>query len=173
MRRIALPIVILAALTPACSSSGAVGVGAVKDVVPPPRLVPCAAGDRTAAVKVRRPSHQQVSASNWAHVHSQHRVATVVLRNVSGRRCYGPAAFSFTIRDRLGRMVGQWNDTSWFAGYYPSGGYRTFSLPSVYRCNRAGPFTAVAVVGGFTARRRGLRRSDITCLHMEGKQRQR
>jgi hypothetical protein len=57
--------------------------------------------------------------------------------------------------------VGQWNET----GYYPSGGYRTFSLPSMYRCNRAGPFTAVAVVGGFTARRRGLRRSDIACLH--------
>ena len=40
MRWFALPIVILAALTPACSSNGAVGVGTVKDVVPPPKVVP-------------------------------------------------------------------------------------------------------------------------------------
>jgi len=40
MRWFALPIVILAALTPACSSSGAVGVGTVTDVVPPPKVVP-------------------------------------------------------------------------------------------------------------------------------------
>ena len=40
MRWFALPIVILAALTPACASSGAVGVGTVKDVVPPPKVMP-------------------------------------------------------------------------------------------------------------------------------------
>jgi streptogramin lyase len=40
MTRFALPVVILVALTPACSSSGAVGVGTVKDAVPPPNVVP-------------------------------------------------------------------------------------------------------------------------------------
>jgi hypothetical protein len=169
MRRLALPIVILAALAPACSASGAVGEGSVKDVLPPPKLVACAPGDRMSVVEVRRPSHRQVSVHDWAHVRSQRRVATVVLRNVSGRPCSGAAAFSFTIRDRVGGMVGQWNDTSWFAGYYPRGGSRTFSLPSVYRCNSPGPFTAVAVVGGYTARRYGLRLSEITCPHVEGK----
>ena len=40
MRRFALPIVILAALTPGCSSSGAVGVGTVTNLVAPPKVVP-------------------------------------------------------------------------------------------------------------------------------------
>jgi streptogramin lyase len=40
MRWSALPIVILAALTPACSSSGAVGVGTVTNMIPPPKVVP-------------------------------------------------------------------------------------------------------------------------------------
>jgi len=40
MRRVALTIVILAALTPGCASSGAVGVGTVTEVVPPPKVVP-------------------------------------------------------------------------------------------------------------------------------------
>ena len=169
MRWFALPIVTLAALTPACSSSGAVGVGSVRDVVPPPTLVACAAGDTMSAVEVRRPSHRQVS-RDWAHVHSQHRVVTVVLRNVSGRPCYSRSAFSFTIRDRAGRIVAEWNDKRWFTGYYQRSGYRTFSLPSVYRCDRPGPFTAIAVVGRYTARRHGLRRSEITCLQVRGKQ---
>jgi hypothetical protein len=169
MRWLVLSIVILAALTPACSSSGAVGVGTVTNLVPPAKVLPCVAGDTTSAVEVRRPSHLQVSVPGWAHVHSQHRVATVVLRNVSGRPCYARAAFSLTIRDRAGRMVGEWNDHhSWFVRYLPRGGYWTFSLPAVYRCNRPGPFTAIAVVGGYTARRYGLRRSEITCLHLGG-----
>jgi hypothetical protein len=40
MRWFALPIIMLAALTPACSSGGAVGVATVKDVVPPPKVLP-------------------------------------------------------------------------------------------------------------------------------------
>ena len=40
MRRFALPIVILAALTPGCSSSGAVGMGPVTNLVAPPKVVP-------------------------------------------------------------------------------------------------------------------------------------
>jgi streptogramin lyase len=40
MKRLALPIAIVAALTPACSSSGAVGVGSVTNLVAPPKIVP-------------------------------------------------------------------------------------------------------------------------------------
>ena len=40
MRRVALPIAILALLAAACGSSGAVGVGNVKDLVPLPKVLP-------------------------------------------------------------------------------------------------------------------------------------
>jgi hypothetical protein len=91
-------------------------------------------------------------------------VATIVLRNISTRRCLGGSAFSFTIRDHAGRMVGRWDSPgNWFTDYYQPGEYRTFSLPTVWRCDRAGPFTALATVGGYSARRTGLRRSEITC----------
>jgi len=123
----------------------------------------CAAGDMAIAIELRGRSHQQVYVHDWAHVHSQHPVATVVLRNVSGRRCYDVSAFTFTIRDRVGKIVGDWNSNNWFPGTYQPGGYQTFSLPAVYHCNRPGPFTAVAVVGGHTVRRHHLRLSDITC----------
>ena len=96
-------------------------------------------------------------------MHSQHPVVTIVLRNVSGRRCYDVSAFTFTIRDRVGKIVGSWDSNAWFDGYDQPGGYQTFSLPAVYHCNRPGPFTAVAVVGGRTVRRHHLRLSDITC----------
>lgn len=171
MRHVTLSITILALLTSACSQSGA-------DEAPPPKTKPstetsavCAAGDARPSIEVRRPSHRQVSVADWAQVHSQHRVATVVVRNVSGRNCFGSAAFVFTIRDRVGKIVGQWNSSDWFAVHYQPGGYDTFSLPSVYRCDGPGPFTAVAAVGKYTARRHGLHRSEITCIHsVQGKQ---
>ena len=170
MRRIALSITILALLTSACSQSGASEAPPPKSTSTTETSAVCAAGDTTPAIEVRRPSHRQVTVADWAHVHSQHRVATVVLRNVSDHPCYGGSAFVLTIRDRVGRIVGQWDSTDWFAGYYQPSGYQTFSLPSVYRCDRPGPFTAIAVVGKYTARRHGLRRSEITCLHVGGKQ---
>jgi streptogramin lyase len=40
MKHFALPIALLALLTAACASSGAVGVGTVKDLVPPPKVLP-------------------------------------------------------------------------------------------------------------------------------------
>ena len=169
MRRIALSITILALLTGACSQSGA--SEAPKSTSTTETSAVCSAGATKPVVAVRRPSQRQVSVADWAHVHSQHQVATVVLRNVSGRPCYGGAAFTFTIRDRAGRIVGAWDSHNWFSAYYQPGGYQTFSLPSVYRCDRRGPFTAIAVVGKYTARRHGLRLSDITCLHgVEAKQ---
>ena len=171
MRRIALSITILALLTGACSQSGASEAPPSKSTTTTETSAVCSAGGTKPLVEVRRPSQRQVSVADWAHVHSQHRVATVVLRNVSGRPCYGGAAFTFTIRDRAGRIVGAWDSHDWFSAYYQPGGYQTFSLPSVYRCDRPGPFTAIAVVGNHTARRDGLHLSEITCLHgVEAKQ---
>ena len=123
----------------------------------------CAAGDMTIAIELRRPSHRHLQDSGIFEAHSQQRVATVVVRNVSDRRCRGGSALTFTIRDRTGRPVGEWSDSSWFIDYYQPGGYRTFSLPGVYHCDHPGPFTVVAAVGGYTARRHGLSRSAITC----------
>jgi hypothetical protein len=128
-------------------------------------VVYCAAGDMTMAIEVRRPSDRQPENTGaWDAVHSRRPVATIVLRNISTRRCLGGSGFSFTIRDHAGGMVGQWgNPGNWFTDYYRPGEYETFSLPAVWRCDRAGPFTAFATVGGYSARRTGLRRSEITC----------
>jgi hypothetical protein len=128
-------------------------------------VVYCAAGDMTMTIEVRRPSHRQpLNSGAWDAVHSHHRVATMVLRNVSTFRCRGGSAFSITIRDHVGTMVGEWHDPgNWFTDYYRPGEYQTFSLPAVWRCDRRGPFTAIATIGSYTARRIGLRRSDITC----------
>jgi hypothetical protein len=118
------------------------------------------------AIEVRRPSHAQEKDSGaWDAVHSRRRVATVVLRNISKRHCFaGSGEFALTIVDRVGEIVGRWDDPAdYFAYYYQPGDYHTFSLPSVDRCDRPGPFTALAIVGRLTARRTGLRRSDITC----------
>ena len=92
--------------------------------------------------------------------------ATVVLSNVSDRGCLAEGApFRFTILDRIGRITGDWDDHGeTFTGWYLPGGQRAYSLPAVYTCNRRGPFTAVAIVGRYTARRHGLRKSQITCL---------
>jgi hypothetical protein len=92
-------------------------------------------------------------------------VATVVLRNISKHHCFaGSGEFALTILDRVGEIVGRWDDPGgYFAFYYQPGEYHTFSLPAVDRCDRPGPFTAFAIVGQLTAQRTGLRRTDITC----------
>jgi hypothetical protein len=138
----------------------------------------CARRDMRIAVEIRRPSHHQhthllreepvidvlpAKSSGSLQAHSRQQVATVILRNVSGRRCLGGSPFSITITDRVGETVSEWLDSTWFVAYYRPGGYRTFSLPAVYRCDRPGPFTAVAAVGLYTARRHGLSLSEITC----------
>jgi hypothetical protein len=117
------------------------------------------AGETWIAIEVRRPSRLQDS--GVFEVHSQHRVATIVMRHVD-RSCLGGSAFTFTIRDRLGTVVGRWNG-SWPADFNRQGRSRTFSLPAVRRCDRPGPFTAVAVVGGYSTHRTGLRRDEIAC----------
>jgi hypothetical protein len=117
------------------------------------------AGEMWIAIEVRRPSHRQDS--GVFKVRSRHRVATIVLQHVN-RSCLGGSAFTFTIRDRVGRVVGRWNG-NWSTDFSRQGRSRTFSLPGVSRCDGTGPFTAVAVVGGYRTRRSGLGRSQITC----------
>lgn len=175
MRRIALSITILALVSGACSQGGA-------DKAPPPKStastdtsaavgVPyCVVSDMRMAIAVRRPSPRQVD-SPMSPMQPQHRVVTIVLRNVSGHLCRFESAYDLTIYDRVGRIVGQWDDPRWFGGTYRSGEVGTFSLPEVYRCERLGPFWAFAAVGPYSARRHGLHLSDITCLHgADGKQ---
>jgi hypothetical protein len=145
-----------------------------------PGVPHCALRDMTMAVEVRRSSATQESGPEWARVHLRHglsflaragayphpphhRVATVVLRNVSRRRCYGGSAFTFTIRARGGAIIGDWDDIAWFAGEYRPGEYRTFSLPDVYTCGRPGPFAATARIDGRRALRGNLTRRQITC----------
>jgi hypothetical protein len=133
---------------PGAPNAGVVGLG-----------VRQCAGDIWLAIEIRRPSHRQES--GVFKVHSQHRVATIVLQHVD-RSCLGGSAFTFTIRDRVGRIVGRWNG-NWSTDFSRQGRSRMFSLPAVDRCDRPGPFTAVAVVGGYSTHRTGLERSDITC----------
>ena len=83
---------------------------------------------------------------------------------MSASRCYDPPAFRLKILDRQGRTVGAWDDNgAWFAHYYQPGASQTFSLPDVYRCDRPGPFSALAVVHGHIIRRHHLSLSEITC----------
>ena len=130
----------------------------------------CVGSDMRIAIEVRRPSHWQLE-GGWGgmHARSDHRVATIVLRNVSGHLCRFESAFDMTIYDRAGRIVGQWDDPRWFDGTYRPGTSGTFSLPDVYTCARPGPFWAFGAVGGYSARRHGLRLSDITCRARRGR----
>lgn len=144
------------------------------------RVGGCARRDMTIAIEVRRPSGTQESGPEWARIHFRHgltylsragayprpphhRVATVVLRNVGRRRCYGGSAFTLEIRARGGAVIGDWSDIAWFAGAYRPGESRTFSVPDVYTCERPGPFLAVARIDGHDASRGNLTRREITC----------
>lgn len=145
-----------------------------------PGVPHCGLRDLRMAIAIRRGSSTQESGPEWARVHFQHgltfisragayprpphhRVATVVLRNVSPRRCSGGSAFTLLIRARGGAIIGDWNDIAWFAGEYRPGESRTFSVPDVYTCDRPAPFVAIARVDGHRARRGGLTRRQITC----------
>jgi hypothetical protein len=92
-------------------------------------------------------------------------VATVVVRRLGGGACsQDPLPFALNIYDRDGRQVGDWLSTLYFAGF-AAGAERDVSLPDVYRCDRPGPFYAVATVGPYTARRGHLSYNAITCWH--------
>ncbi len=127
---------------------------------------PCATGDLRMAIQVRPPSLGQRQDTGWDAVRSADPVASLVMRNVSDHRCIGGSGrWDFKILDRAGKTVGDWDNRGWFDVNYPPGRSRSFSLPAVYTCIRPGPFTAVAVLDGglYTARRHGLKLSDITC----------
>ena len=115
-------------------------------------------------IEVRPPSPGQRQDTGWDAVRSADPVASLVMRNVSNHRCVGGSgAWDFKILDRVGKTVGEWDNSGWFDVTYPPGMSRSFSLPAVYTCTRQGPFTAVAVLGLDTVRRRDLTRSQITC----------
>jgi hypothetical protein len=91
-------------------------------------------------------------------------VATIFVRNAGARPCFlDVAGFRFTIRDRAGRRVGLWTDPTWFAGDLSPDSAKTVSLPAVFRCDRPGPYVAIATVGPYSVRRGSLSRSEITC----------
>jgi hypothetical protein len=127
----------------------------------------CARSDMAVTIETRRPSESQLgeqAGGYEVHVPRHRRIATIVARNISDRRCLLVVGdVHLTIRDRTGKMVGKWISATWFVRYYASGSERTFSLPDTYRCDRPGPYLATANVGLYTARRGGLSRSEITC----------
>jgi hypothetical protein len=114
-------------------------------------------------IAIRRPVASQLLDSSAYPATSQHRVATIVVRNVSDHPCRTIWGLHLTIKDPAGRIIGEWLAASWFTRHYPPGFEKTFSLPAVYTCKRPGPFTALATVGIFTVRREGLTRRQITC----------
>jgi hypothetical protein len=119
----------------------------------------CARRDIVVAVEVRRPSSLQTT--DIPEEAGKRPVATIVVGNVSARRCLGTWGARFTITDRAGKIVGSWPDSAWFVGYYLPGREKTFSYPNIYRCGRTGPFVALATVGPYSASRRNLSRSQI------------
>ncbi len=151
---------------PAGFSEGVVSTGNVETVRS------CARGDLTVEIDIRSPSLVlQTPGSRDFHTRGRPRpVATIVVRNTSTQRCYlYSGEFDLTIRDRTAKTVmGRW-DGPWFAGTYPPGSGKPFSLPTVYTCNRQGPFiaeatvTVDATVNPITTRRDDLTRSEITC----------
>jgi hypothetical protein len=129
----------------------------------------CAPGDLAVAIEIRRPSRVQTSGGVFAATRPRRRVATIVVRNVRAPPClFASGGFHLTISDRTGKVIGEWNDDPrrglvWFAHTYSPGSEKTFSLPTVYRCDRPGPFVAVATVGSNITLRGYLSRRQITC----------
>jgi hypothetical protein len=136
--------------------------GAINQVSVIPR---CTQGTGKVAIGIRRPTPRQLARGGTYHATVGGRpVATIVVRNVGVDDCrIAPGAFSLVIKDRRGKVVGEWDDPAWFAGIYRPSTVKQFSLPDVLRCDRPGPFVALAVVDSYTARRDKLSRREITC----------
>lgn len=144
---------------PRSTSSPAISTGSTSAV----RILPeCGRADVTVRIAIRRPAGSQDGSSDYGAA-SRHRVATVVIRNVSDHPCRAIWGLHLTIKDRAGRIIGEWLAASWFTRHYPPGFEKTFSLPAVYTCKYPGPFVALATVGIFAVRRDGLNRRQITC----------
>jgi hypothetical protein len=127
----------------------------------------CAQGDLAVTIEPRHPPESQLgeqAGGYEVHVPRHRRIATIVARNVTTRRCLLIVGdVRLRIRDRTGKLVGKWISGAWFVHSYAPGSEWTFSLPDTYRCDRPGPYLATANVGLYTVRRDGLSRSEITC----------
>jgi hypothetical protein len=132
---------------------------------PPP---PCTSEHLAVSIEVRKPDWHRGDypdyspwlTSEWR----RSQVATIVVRNVAARSCFlAVGEFRFVIRDRAFRRVAFWTNPVWFAAEYSPGYEKTFFLPTVFSCDRPGPYSALATVGPFGARRGNLSRSEITC----------
>jgi hypothetical protein len=122
----------------------------------------CGRADVVVRIAIRRPAASQLASSDYGAT-NRHRVATIVVRNVSDHPCRTIWGLHLTIKDRAGRTIGEWLAASWFTRPYPPGFEKTFSLPAVYTCKHPGPFVALATVGIVSVRRDGLNRRQITC----------
>lgn len=118
------------------------------------RLPSCSRRDLALSVEVRKSD-------------GNNRVATVVMRHGGANRCYHRTfPVILKIIDREGTQIGDWGSSGgilWNEGAVSAGAEWTFALPGVLRCDRPGPFRALATVGPYSARRSNLSRSAITC----------
>lgn len=97
---------------------------------------------------------------DWRH----RRVATLVGRYLGSSHCDQQVLpFKLTIRDSAGTRLGEWKGTLTNGGPVSTGIEWAFALPDVWRCDRSGPYLAVAHVGPYSAQRGNLSRSAITC----------
>jgi hypothetical protein len=129
---------------------------------------PCTPEDLAVSIEVRKPDWNRSDYPEFRRWLTPEwrrgRVATIVVRNVAGRSCFlAVGEFRFVIRDRAFRRVAFWTNPVWFAAEYSPGYEKTFFLPTVFSCDRPGPYSALATVGPFGARRGNLSRSEITC----------
>lgn len=125
-------------------------------------LPDCGPGDVAVGVALRRSAALRVGSAESTPT-SRRRVATIVVRSAADRPCRAALGRpSVTIRDRDGRKVGQTQEV-WFHRPVTPGYERTFQLPTVYFCDRPGPFVVVATVGLFSTHRGGLTRREVAC----------
>jgi len=92
-------------------------------------------------------------------------VATLVVRNVGSSACrLVHGRYDFGIKDRADRWMARWDGNNVFAGTYESSTETSFSLPSVFSCDRPAPFRAIATVGRYSARLNDLTYGQVTCM---------
>jgi hypothetical protein len=133
----------------------------VKGAPTMPIMPDCGPGDVSVRVAVRQPTASQAGSESTPTRHR--RVATIVVRTVGDQPCRAALGRpAVTIRDRGGRTVGE-QQAYWFHRPVTPGSEKTFPLPTVYFCDRPGPFVVVATVGLFSTRRGGLTRRQIGC----------
>jgi hypothetical protein len=130
------------------------------------------------------PTHQVVAPKNFAPCDQQQLeasievrggIATTVLRHVSVTACHQHAVrLRLTIWDRAGRFAWRRVLRSQFEGNYAQSTRMLIGVSeqtvhfvapnsAIPRCHRRGPFVALAQIGPYAARARGLSASEIGC----------